>query len=362
MTDVASDMRHDAETLGLIDQIYRSITDSRLWSEWTSRLADRMGGRIRLHEPALGSTSLNDIFGGLAGEDDQVALGSEYTSPPARWVTETGFAPQGPARASQGALSRSGFTHALALQTTLGGKARTVLSLHRRATSGELLPRQRDMLDQLAPHMARAVHLRALIARAAAAGRAAGLALDMAHLGFLIVDSERRIELASNFAERAFDAGALSSLAGALDAADPKSTALLQQAIAAATRTARPKPSTFSIQGSGARYNLVVSPVSRAEGPSGIDERALVLLSPARSVTRDALQREYGLTPSEAALLCALINGQRLAEYAVASGLQLSTVKTHLRGVFMKTGEQRQADLIRRVLSDMMLSDPGARQ
>jgi DNA-binding CsgD family transcriptional regulator len=357
-TEVASPRTRDTGILGpidLIDLIYGSIIAPALWPVWTGRLADTLGGRIRLHEPGLGGSGLNNAFEALVGDHEGPA--PNIASPCARWVTSAELASQGRARP----VADAGFAHALSLQATLGGQPCTVLSLHRRISSGELDAPQWALLRRLGPHLARAVYLRALLARASAAGRAAALALDVAHIGMFVVDGDRRVDLASKFVVRACQSGPLSWKAGLLDTIDANSTDILQQAIAAAARSARPRASTFSIEGGGARYNLVVSPIPPASGLDELERRALVLLSPSRSVTREDLRREYGLTPSEAALLCALINGQRLADYAAASRLQLSTVKTHLRGVFMKTGEQRQADLIRRVLSDLMLRDPGAR-
>ena len=67
------------------------------------------------------------------------------------------------------------------------------------------------------------------------------------------------------------------------------------------------------------------------------------------------LQAAYGLTKAEARLLRALMGGMRLADYAAEAGVSGSTVKTHLKNLFDKTGERRQSDLIRRALSNPLL-------
>jgi hypothetical protein len=54
-------------------------------------------------------------------------------------------------------------------------------------------------------------------------------------------------------------------------------------------------------------------------------------------------------------LLTALVSGERLSAYASEARISLSTAKTHLRSLFDKTGERRQADLIRRALASPML-------
>jgi DNA-binding CsgD family transcriptional regulator len=76
---------------------------------------------------------------------------------------------------------------------------------------------------------------------------------------------------------------------------------------------------------------------------------------PAR-VEASRLGRAYDLTPSEAKLLSALVSGERLGTYAARQGISVTTAKSHLSSLFDKTGERRQADLIRRALADPILS------
>lgn len=64
------------------------------------------------------------------------------------------------------------------------------------------------------------------------------------------------------------------------------------------------------------------------------------------------MRHSFNLTPAEARLLSALVEGERLTDYAGRIGIKTTTAKTHLRGLFAKTGETRQADLIRRAISD----------
>ena len=63
----------------------------------------------------------------------------------------------------------------------------------------------------------------------------------------------------------------------------------------------------------------------------------------------------YGLTAAEGKLLRELIEGVPLAQYAAAAGIARNTAKTYLHQIFNKTGQSRQADLIREVLSDPVL-------
>jgi DNA-binding CsgD family transcriptional regulator len=55
------------------------------------------------------------------------------------------------------------------------------------------------------------------------------------------------------------------------------------------------------------------------------------------------------LTPSELRVLLAIVEVGGVPEVAVALGIAVTTVKTHLGRLFEKTGATRQADLVRLV-------------
>ena len=61
----------------------------------------------------------------------------------------------------------------------------------------------------------------------------------------------------------------------------------------------------------------------------------------------DLLRLLFDLTPAEARLTRALLEGSSLAEAARTFGTSEQTVRVQLRGVFAKTGLSRQADLVR---------------
>lgn len=68
-----------------------------------------------------------------------------------------------------------------------------------------------------------------------------------------------------------------------------------------------------------------------------------------------ALALQFRLTPAEARLTAALLNGEHADDYAVRTGLSPHTVKTQLKAVFAKTGCGRQSDLMRIVLANPVL-------
>ncbi len=82
--------------------------------------------------------------------------------------------------------------------------------------------------------------------------------------------------------------------------------------------------------------------------------------SGAPRLSEAALQTAYGLTPAEARLAAGLCSGRTLAEHAEQVGVSLNTAKFHLRSVFQKTGQARQADLQRVLLTNPSIRSESA--
>jgi DNA-binding CsgD family transcriptional regulator len=59
-----------------------------------------------------------------------------------------------------------------------------------------------------------------------------------------------------------------------------------------------------------------------------------------------AVAHAFALTEREAAVACLIADGAALAEVARQLGMQVGTVRVHLRSVFAKTGTSRQAELV----------------
>jgi PAS domain-containing protein/DNA-binding CsgD family transcriptional regulator len=63
----------------------------------------------------------------------------------------------------------------------------------------------------------------------------------------------------------------------------------------------------------------------------------------------EVIRRAYQLTPAELRVLLAIVNVGGIPEVATALGVADSTIKTHVRRLFDKTGTGRQADLVKLV-------------
>jgi DNA-binding CsgD family transcriptional regulator len=69
----------------------------------------------------------------------------------------------------------------------------------------------------------------------------------------------------------------------------------------------------------------------------------------------EQLMTLWRLSPSEAALVEALVGGETLRQYANRRGVALSTVRTQLQSASGKLGVKRQADVVRMVLSSPLI-------
>lgn len=101
--------------------------------------------------------------------------------------------------------------------------------------------------------------------------------------------------------------------------------------------------------------SILISPVDNINELRSPDEPAAIVFlgDPGYAVDIDQprLCELYGLTRAEARVAALLANGYRLEETAEALGLVYETARKHLKHVFGKTGTDRQAELIRMLVT-----------
>lgn len=114
---------------------------------------------------------------------------------------------------------------------------------------------------------------------------------------------------------------------------------------------------SFSVPRDGNRrpITLLVMPVKdRTMGRSDRDPAAVLFIGdPERPVEIDPrnLIRLYGLSRAESRVAVLLGKGLRLDQAAQHLGLTYETVRKHLKQIFSKTGTDRQAELVRTIVS-----------
>ncbi|OBJ17362.1 helix-turn-helix transcriptional regulator [Mycobacterium sp. 1245801.1] len=145
---------------------------------------------------------------------------------------------------------------------------------------------------------------------------------------------------------------------GRLEAATRRADAMLQEGIAAALDSHTQDiwgGSFVCARPSGRRpYIVHVLPIDpRTVSSPRYGRVIVVIIDPERETEPPAmlLRRLYGLTKSEAQIALMVTRAEGLNPIAEELSVSVTTVKTHLRHVFEKTGTHRQAELVRLVLS-----------
>jgi len=69
------------------------------------------------------------------------------------------------------------------------------------------------------------------------------------------------------------------------------------------------------------------------------------------NISEETLKSVYGLTKSESELLLRMVQGETLAEISEARSVTMHTVRAQLKSLFAKTDTNRQASLIKKVLT-----------
>jgi DNA-binding CsgD family transcriptional regulator len=220
-------------------------------------------------------------------------------------------------------------------------------------------------LAMLLPHLSRAMLLQRRLQGLTRDNRIVLDALEKLSVGMIAVDAEATLLFANSMAERVLRAGSgLTCRHGCLGTTDLTREGDLRRLIRQAGLAARGRPSAAGgvlvlPRPAGRPLSVMVCPLpshALSLGPS-VPAALLIFADPdARpSTSIQALIELYGLTPAEARLMVALIDGERLEDYAQRKQVSINTVRTQSKQIFAKTGHSRQADLIREVLANPAL-------
>ena len=206
------------------------------------------------------------------------------------------------------------------------------------------------------PHLRRAVQTNSLLQRARELPRAAGAALDALPLATWVLRADATMEYA-NLAARALEPSAIwrsdhrrrLSALGDLDAAAIVETASL--ATAGAARI-------LALDGeSGPRRAILrTAPVGEVALYVSAWPRAQVLFmlempfAQAEQQWLRTLCAKLHLTPAESRVLEQLAAGMTADQIAATQSVNVTTVRTHLRALFAKSGRNRQSELVRLAL------------
>jgi DNA-binding CsgD family transcriptional regulator len=361
----------------LLDLIYGAVADPQEWPKVLTRLSDHLGavGGMIAYLPGRGrplsiigrlSEELLDLNHrhyawnpwSMAMKDvpfEKAVIANSLIEPGV--LTRTGF--QADILAPQGIVDAVSTSHAsMALDGGAGGFG-FMLSSRGAERADENVRR----LQRLTPHLGRALDATLKLGHLADGTRQLASALQLMPNPALLLDGKGRITLANPAAEALLhtrDGLALDRDGGLrLAAALPVETAALSRALAQAlavasgTGTELGGPLRLSRPSGGAP--LLVLPVPLPPPAFALWEmleqaRLLVLIidpsAPSRA-TAAAIQSTFGLTAAEARVAVLIGSGRSGPEAAAVLGISPSTVKTHLKRCFEKTGVHSQVGLAR---------------
>ncbi len=235
-------------------------------------------------------------------------------------------------------------------------------------------PRHLRLLQAAAPHIRHALHVHLRLDAHAAAAREGLAALDWLKAGIVLTDAQARVIFANAAAQgilRKSD-GILVGRGGLLLAARPDETsrlrALVKSAAEAALRSGRQagREEGRAAAGGSVRlsrpsdrepFDVLVTPLRMAMLPDSFavhrHASAMLLiadLDEGVGIEAAALRQMYGLMAAEARLTLQLLVGRDLPTAATALGVSIHTAKTLLKRAFIRTGTNRQSELVGKIL------------
>jgi len=211
-------------------------------------------------------------------------------------------------------------------------------------------------------HLSRALKIHGILTRTTTERDAALAALDQIPVGVVIVDDAGTVLDSNHVANEILSAndGLIldrSGLKGHTREATLSLQDLIETAINPDRQFNKEATDTVLLDRPSGRPSLAVT-IGRLPMVNrflGTDRRAaaIYLTDPQNPFELDSskLRRLYKLTPAEARLAAHLAQGSRLEDAAVDLGVSLNTVRTHLKRIFSKTGTDRQAELVRLIIS-----------
>jgi DNA-binding CsgD family transcriptional regulator len=236
----------------------------------------------------------------------------------------------------------------------------------RSARRGHFSAPEQRVLQQLVPHFQRAVQVQRQLFLCRMQAQSSAQALSASGIGMIIVADDAEVLSCNDVAERIVAAGGGIAIRGGrlcapTSAANDRLRATIADAAQAGANRGQASGGVLALPVSpGKRMPILIAPLKaendlyRLHRPS-----ALVFVSGGETALQFAatdLERVFGMTPAEARMVCGLLKGLSLEEYAREARVSPATVRTQLKHVFAKTGATSQSALMRLVLGNPVLA------
>jgi DNA-binding CsgD family transcriptional regulator len=217
----------------------------------------------------------------------------------------------------------------------------------------------RSRMQMVIPHIRRAVLINRLFDRVESNVGMFSDLLDEIEAGIFLVENLGQLNYANETGRNLLLSGdLLRDAGGRITANDPQADNMLRQSFAASADG----DLALGVQGiavpllsqNGAQYIGHVLPLTSGKriGTSSTGSNVVAALfirkaSIGNPLPPEVIRRAYNLTPSELRVLLAIVEIGGVPEVAPALGVAVTTVKTHLKRLYEKTGVKRQADLVK---------------
>jgi DNA-binding CsgD family transcriptional regulator len=230
----------------------------------------------------------------------------------------------------------------------------------RKSESGMVDSSMRERLRLIAPHMRRAALVGQMVNRAAAEAATFGNALDGIGAGLFFVDASGRIVHVNTSGQDMLTQGVLArGSSGKLALYDASAVRGLDEIFGIAESgdaDVEPRGGAVPLTArDGEHYVAHVLPLTagaRRQASASFEAIAAVFVKKAAldmPSPQNIIAKFYKLTPTELRVLFGIVQVGGVPEVAESMGISPSTVKTHLKRLFIKTGTDRQADLVKLV-------------
>jgi len=384
-------MYDPAKTGALIEDVYEAGMDGSRWPAFMEKLGSRLNagfGNLWLLDTSSWTFNNGDsghvsAFSGL--DASTVGRYKEQYAPLNVWLPGALNLAEGALAVSSSVfpdhrLKRTEFYdvflrpndlfYALGGSVVKQGDSNFRMSFVRSEKAGPYTDAELHLMRQLMPHLRNAVVLHRKLHRIQVLAAAGMAALELVPVGVILLNSSGAVAHAN---QRAHDllarTGALCfGPGGTIHAASPTANNQLQRLIQDAVRTGAGKGQAhggaLQLRGAGGRrLQVLVTPLAPARAFAAFGDTAMAAIfcsDPDAMIGQlsQRLERMYGMTPAEAQLTEALVNGKSLQEYADTRSVTINTVRTQLKSATAKTGARRQADLVRMVLTGPVIFNP----
>jgi DNA-binding CsgD family transcriptional regulator len=217
---------------------------------------------------------------------------------------------------------------------------------------------KRRRMRLIVPHVRRAVLIGKLLDHATGEIAAFADTLDGINAGMFLVDAEGRLAHANVAGHKMLsEGGMLRAVGPRLVSIDPQVDLSMREAFAAASSgdvNIGANGIALPLAGAnGDNYVAHILPLAagaRRQAGASYAAAAAVFVHKASLSTPsppEVIAKSYNLTPTELRVLLSVVEVGGVPEVAEVLGIAESTVKTHLKRLYVKTGARRQADLVK---------------